>query len=1263
MPLVRFQVRNEYGLGQPELYSQADKEDPKAVLDGVAVAGLVGILRQLGDLAEFASEVFHGLQEQVMTTASRSHKLMIRVQHIEAALPPLEKVVLAQTSHIHFAYTTGSEWHPRIRNQRNHFVYNDLPRCIMDSYEECRDPPRLHLLDKFDTGGPGSCLKRYSDPTFFKRASATSNEVNADKIQKDRKARRSKKKRSSKQNGNVSRGASISDSRNSSMRFVPPVVDGRSSTSQTASTVDMPLKYDTGDHFHSFDSRADSGYIECVFHPSSSMQEEQEESKESPSFKLAEHNNTIDSEFPDECIGLVDDNFPMSSLQEQVTSGSSCVTWDEKAEIMEPKGLENGVDDIRDMHPTKSDIDARGSGAANVRILDQIEIFGDEDIHESISGRNEIEEVKNEPDNYVEPTSPESSAEVIVDMHATKSDIDAHEFIAEDVKIPEQMEVLADDNIHESISSRNQIDDVESEPDNYMDALNTIESESESDLDIQTKRELERSASIASNEGTDGILDLNVHLPDHHSPTFEYQTSPDHSSNKELPSDLPITISSESCELPSDLPNTTSVESFELPSDLPNTLSAESCELPSDLPNTISSESCDPEQISPSCISTNEQVSSDLPNSVSLDSHTYEKTSQIAEESSTDHSAGMTKSSDILNDSKSESLVGDTSSCVTSTTGVQVPSVNLTVSTFCKPEVSPGDMSSNSPVKFWTNGGLLGLEPSKPPDFAMSSGVIQNSTNMSEAEKVGSLTLTPKDEVRGFNVSAENSVCSEKDCSSKCSTSCLADKEDVIFNAKTSQDFSSSYLDIRHQSTGEFNMHNGLSNAIGNDLKGTSVLGAGTVFPVVPDVKSSSTEANQESHENSSLVLGLTRRLSNGFGRKVSSMHNDTSEPASSVNNSVLEQRTENHTDEHNKLPETAFEEQFVRRFAADSPTASPPLEHMKISFHPIDSFETSKLQLKFSDGAQSHESIRDMFPSFQLIPEPSVPLHDYGSDSDDDTFCRSSPNMSDDCLSRHSESNSEQWECGETLGGRDPELYDALCGISSMERISSSLELGEITNSGIYFDGGSKSANSGNCVEPSTPDPMLELPIFDAVKPTFQQDTKDDSDLKNPLSSRSTGHSTPAPPPPPLPPAQWRVSTPHVDETKDKPDTASEDFKNVFGARILGSSTFQLPRLAPVEQQPNKEPTVKPKTKPQDNGQKKENHALNGKGMDEREDFLQQIRAKSRNLKHTVTPKSTTTTTGPAANVKVTAILEKANAIRQAVGSDDGEDDYWSDM
>lgn len=73
MPLVRFEVRNEVGLGAPDLYggggsggaiagtgaaagkrgaAVAGEEEPKALLEGVAVAGLVGILRQLGDLAE-----------------------------------------------------------------------------------------------------------------------------------------------------------------------------------------------------------------------------------------------------------------------------------------------------------------------------------------------------------------------------------------------------------------------------------------------------------------------------------------------------------------------------------------------------------------------------------------------------------------------------------------------------------------------------------------------------------------------------------------------------------------------------------------------------------------------------------------------------------------------------------------------------------------------------------------------------------------------------------------------------------------------------------------------------------------------------------------------------------------------------------------------------------------------------------------------------------------------------------------------------------
>lgn len=55
MPVNRYQIRNEYSLADPELYKAADKDDPEALLEGVAMAGLVGVLRQLGDLAESVS--------------------------------------------------------------------------------------------------------------------------------------------------------------------------------------------------------------------------------------------------------------------------------------------------------------------------------------------------------------------------------------------------------------------------------------------------------------------------------------------------------------------------------------------------------------------------------------------------------------------------------------------------------------------------------------------------------------------------------------------------------------------------------------------------------------------------------------------------------------------------------------------------------------------------------------------------------------------------------------------------------------------------------------------------------------------------------------------------------------------------------------------------------------------------------------------------------------------------------------------------------
>ncbi|XP_077212916.1 uncharacterized protein LOC143848030 [Tasmannia lanceolata] len=193
MPITRYQIRNEYSLADPDLYRTADRDDPEALLEGVAMAGLIGVLRQLGDLAEFAAEIFHDLHEEVMSTAARGHGLMNRVQQLEAEFPSIEKAFLSQTSHSHFSYNAGLDWHSNLRVDQNLITQGDMPRFIMDYYEECRGPPRLFILDKFDIAGAGACSKRYSDPSFFKMEFFSSGKKKSE-AQREKKSRKIKKK-------------------------------------------------------------------------------------------------------------------------------------------------------------------------------------------------------------------------------------------------------------------------------------------------------------------------------------------------------------------------------------------------------------------------------------------------------------------------------------------------------------------------------------------------------------------------------------------------------------------------------------------------------------------------------------------------------------------------------------------------------------------------------------------------------------------------------------------------------------------------------------------------------------------------------------------------------------------------------------------------------------------------------------------------------------------------------------------------------------
>ncbi|XP_047337096.1 protein SCAR2-like isoform X2 [Impatiens glandulifera] len=130
-----------------------------------------------------------------MATAARGHGLLVRVQQLEAEFPSIETTLLSQTSHSSLLNNSGTEWHPNLRMEQNLITQGDFPRFVMDSYEECRGPPRLFILDKFDVAGAGACLKRYTDPSYFKVDGLENPESHREK------KRKAKKKGSHLQNG------------------------------------------------------------------------------------------------------------------------------------------------------------------------------------------------------------------------------------------------------------------------------------------------------------------------------------------------------------------------------------------------------------------------------------------------------------------------------------------------------------------------------------------------------------------------------------------------------------------------------------------------------------------------------------------------------------------------------------------------------------------------------------------------------------------------------------------------------------------------------------------------------------------------------------------------------------------------------------------------------------------------------------------------------------------------------------------------------
>ncbi|KAK3126096.1 hypothetical protein QOZ80_7BG0613820 [Eleusine coracana subsp. coracana] len=152
-----------------------NNEPPEAVLEGLAMAGLVGILRQLGDLSELAADVFQELHDQVMDASARGRRLAARAKQLEDDLHPLidqEDFLIYDAAAPPPPDTERLRWHSDPKVSHGVVAGADMPSFIAECIKQCRGPPGLSILDKYGADGDGACLRRYTNPSFFRTNSA-----------------------------------------------------------------------------------------------------------------------------------------------------------------------------------------------------------------------------------------------------------------------------------------------------------------------------------------------------------------------------------------------------------------------------------------------------------------------------------------------------------------------------------------------------------------------------------------------------------------------------------------------------------------------------------------------------------------------------------------------------------------------------------------------------------------------------------------------------------------------------------------------------------------------------------------------------------------------------------------------------------------------------------------------------------------------------------------------------------------------------------
>ncbi|CAI6010902.1 unnamed protein product [Closterium sp. NIES-65] len=185
MPLARRHVAAEESLASPSVLRAASSDDPRGMLEGVSMACLVGLVKQLAVLSDcsdplfcadsaspsapcsHASRVFEGLAADLAEVASRREQVAARARGLESVVGRIEERILKDSHPLALAYTPGVRWRAHVPTAQQVLLSADRPLVIVTAYQNAAPAPplqRLHRLLHSPAGdlaeGEDSCGTR-----------------------------------------------------------------------------------------------------------------------------------------------------------------------------------------------------------------------------------------------------------------------------------------------------------------------------------------------------------------------------------------------------------------------------------------------------------------------------------------------------------------------------------------------------------------------------------------------------------------------------------------------------------------------------------------------------------------------------------------------------------------------------------------------------------------------------------------------------------------------------------------------------------------------------------------------------------------------------------------------------------------------------------------------------------------------------------------------------------------------------------------------